>query len=161
MSEKTFKKGDRVRYTGSSEDRPQSPHWGGKYGKVIGTVTEVSPTEHSIEHEAKVTWDNGKKFYALQKNLSHHTTLLGGFNMKETARNIATSIHDTIKPYEKYIGLIALAVAIDHFLLGNKFTSRFIALGEALVQRITDGMDSVIAKLTDGLLEETDKGEDK
>lgn len=82
-------------------------------------------------------------------------------NMKETAKNIANSIHNTIKPYEKYIGLVALAVAIDHFLLGNKFTSRFIALGEALVQRITDGLDKVINKLTDGLLEETVEGEDK
>lgn len=77
--------------------------------------------------------------------------------MISAAKNIASSVHETIKPYEKYIGLVALAAVIDHFFLDGKFTSRFKKLAEAVVDKITDGMDSITHRLTDGIIDEVDR----
>jgi hypothetical protein len=76
--------------------------------------------------------------------------------MINTAKNTAIKVRDYIKttkireytkPYEKYFGLIALALVIDHFILGGKFAGRFKTIAEGLVKKITDGLDKVIEKL--------------
>ena len=54
MSNK-FKKGDRVKYTSNSYgDEQHNPMWGGKYGKIVGTVTGGGSMPN-------VTWDNGNR----------------------------------------------------------------------------------------------------
>jgi hypothetical protein len=73
------------------------------------------------------------------------------------AKKISASIHTTIKPYEKYIGLVVLAVVVDHFFLDSKFASRFSKLAEALVDRVTSTIDRVTNKLTDGIIKEVDE----
>lgn len=79
-----------------------------------------------------------------------------GVVMIEKAKSIATTTRTIIKPYEKYIGLVILAVVIDHFCLDSKFASRFKSLAEAIVDKITGGLDKVIHKLTDGIIEEVE-----
>lgn len=71
----------------------------------------------------------------------------GVFGMKDKAKKVADELYTYIKPYEKWIGLVALAACIDHFLLGNKFMDRFKAIGEGLVKKITSGLDKLIEKL--------------
>jgi len=47
-----FKIGDRVKYTSNNHgDRESNPLWGGDYGKVKGTITDID--------SIRVKWDNG------------------------------------------------------------------------------------------------------
>lgn len=73
--------------------------------------------------------------------------------MIETAKETATKIYGYIKPYEKAIGLVALAAAVDHFVLGGKFTDRFRKIAEVVVTKITESLDRLVDKLHVGIEE--------
>ena len=49
-----FKLGDRVKYVSNHyKDGEWNPLWGGKYGKVVGTVISV------VGSRCRIKWDNG------------------------------------------------------------------------------------------------------
>lgn len=61
-----LKKGDRVKYVSGKygEDRTLNPLWGGRYGKIAGTVVEIhGPYIH-------VLWDRGIRNVYLLNDLS-------------------------------------------------------------------------------------------
>jgi hypothetical protein len=206
-----YKKGDRViLVTDKYGDYPINPIWKGAFGKVVGTIREVVPSE---EYPYKVGWIHNQQNAYKEEDLnlylggekkmgtkrmmicpSHHDgsctrrehshcegiheeiqgcnnkceysglecipyksstnliTKVGEklMNIPATAKETADKLYAYIKPYEKWIGLVALAACIDHFFLDNKFMGRFKAIAEALVTRITDGLDSLVKKLEVG-----------
>ncbi len=53
-----FKRGDKVKYvSGNFGDATHNPLWGGKNGKIIGTVISINDTPGWI----KVKWSNGER----------------------------------------------------------------------------------------------------
>lgn len=100
--------GDRVAFIYRPEgDSPSSPVWGGKHGFVAGTVTGLDKSAPTAE----VAWDNGERscWYA---DKHRRLTLI------ERLRHPANSGWPLCKSnYLKYIGLAALVVAVDHFVL--------------------------------------------
>lgn len=143
-----LKKGDRViLIIDKFKDSNSNPRWGGKHGKVVGTITALEGGK------VNVSWDNNNENIYNPEDLR---LWKGKSKMIEKAKDMAISVHESVKPYEKYIGLIALAAVIDHFFLGNKFTNRFRALAETLVEKIIRGMDSLIDKLSCSLEDNTE-----
>ena len=75
-----LKIGDRVRlivsfYGGNSNN----PVWGGRYGKIVGTVRNVSCNPLPI----CVNWDNCKTNYYNEQDLSHVQLQLNLFSKEE------------------------------------------------------------------------------
>jgi hypothetical protein len=156
LSKKQIVKGTRVIYTSDAFDEAKSnPLWGGKYGKIVGTITGI---DHKKDPYIGVVWDNGTSnsydptdltIYEEGKIKMIETaeTTVAKLQMIETAETTVAKLHQQIKPFEKYIGLVALAMVIDHFLLGNKFSSRFKSIAEGLVDKIAGSLDKLIEKL--------------
>lgn len=151
---KEFKVGDRVIYVSDAHrEGPSNPLWGGKYGNVVGTV--VSTTVKTKEGKPaklnlSVRWDNEKENVYESADLRYYDSYIlskGEKSVIEKAKSVASDLRNAVKPYEKYIGLLALAAVIDHFLLKDKFASRFKSLAEVLVTRITDGLDKLVERL--------------
>jgi hypothetical protein len=143
LSKKQMVKGTRVIYTSDAFDEAKSnPLWGGKYGNIVGTITGL---DHKKDPCICVTWDNGTSNSYDPTDLTIYEE--GKVKMIETAKTTVAKLHQQIKPFEKYIGLVALAMVIDHFLLGNKFSSRFKSVAEGLVDKITGSLDKLIEKL--------------
>jgi hypothetical protein len=135
---KTYKCDDRVIYVSNRHTLSKSnPLWGSSYGKVVGTVVKVKGPVITV------FWDNDTE----NTYRNYDLKLYRGDNMIEKAKSMAESVHKNIKPYGKYIGLIALAAVIDHFMLGGKFRDRFTKMAEGIVAKITDTMDKFIEKL--------------
>lgn len=71
----------------------------------------------------------------------------GKDNMIEKAKSLATQAHESFKPYQKYIGLLALAIVIDHFFLNNACTDKFKDLATTTVNKIHGMLDAFIEKI--------------
>jgi hypothetical protein len=141
---KDVKSGRRVIYDLEDKqgDRAKNPLWGGKYGHVVGTIVSFGGDG---DFPIKVKWDNGTENCYIPKNLSLYREK--GVHMIDKAKEMAASVHESIKPYEKYIGLLALAAALDYFLLDGKFTGKFKDLAEKLVKKTTDTMEGALDKI--------------
>jgi hypothetical protein len=210
---KIFKVGDRVRLRyllpHYGRDSRKNPLWGGRYGKIAGTVKEIS--DHEI-CPILVSWDNGAKNSYYKRHLELHQNekrekvimrefkvgdrvrlwhkgsdkIIGtvkeinndedfpifvrwdssevrsyksdalklhkrGNNMIEKAKTMADGMREYIKPYEKYIGFVAMAFLIDHFLLKGKFAHKFKDLGEALVKKASKILDNFTDKINNSM----------
>jgi hypothetical protein len=140
MKHTAVKVGQRViyaRYDGHTNSE-RNPLWGGKHGNVIGTVTKIDDTS---SWPIKITWDNGTE------NAYKATHLDPAPDVMTRAKMVANKVRKFVKPYEKYIGLIALAAAIDYFILNGKFSVRLMKLAESFVNRVADTIDRAIDKL--------------
>ena len=71
----------------------------------------------------------------------------GKVMFKSTVLEKASSIKEAIKPYEKYIVIAALLVALDHFILKGALKSKIQELGIALGNRFTAILDVAIEKI--------------
>jgi len=67
--------------------------------------------------------------------------------MKESLKNTAVSLRNTIKPYEKYIIAAAALVAIDYFFFGGAGSERIKKLAGRVGDRLTTMLDKVIDKI--------------
>ena len=63
-----FKVGDRIKYTGTTDGSDFTPQYGGKFGKILGTVIAEYTGEFRLRYggsgpfiELKVHWDNGNE----------------------------------------------------------------------------------------------------
>ena len=67
--------------------------------------------------------------------------------MIQKAKDIANGAYNSIKPYEKYIGLAALVLVIDHFLFHGKFTCKLKTVAERVMDKILEAFDAMLEKL--------------
>uniref|UniRef100_A0A6H1ZT24 Uncharacterized protein n=1 Tax=viral metagenome TaxID=1070528 RepID=A0A6H1ZT24_9ZZZZ len=63
-----FKIGDRIKYIGTSDDSAFTPRYGGRYGRMLGTVLAEYTGKFRIRYDCgdsfiilKVHWDNGNE----------------------------------------------------------------------------------------------------
>jgi hypothetical protein len=133
-----LKVGNRVIYTDSSKYgiAANNPVWGGRYGNIVGTVVELKDAVVIVE------WDNGKSNNYAPKYLDFADESLAA-----KAKEKVDKLYDVIKPYEKYIGLVALAMVIDYFVLGGKFTNKFKKLAESVISKIVGTLDKIIDRI--------------
>lgn len=137
-----FKNGDRVIYTSDKYTlQKNNPLWGSKYA-CVGTVYENK--KEGSSYPLRVYWDNGTDNTYEENDLEYYRK---EFKMIESAKKVAMETNEFIKPYRKYIGLAAVALVIDHFVLGDKFSDRFKSLASAVVERTTNIFDKLIDKL--------------
>lgn len=132
-----------------------NPTWG-KHAKFIkGTIVKYNK-DNTLK--LKVKWDNGKSNNYYAKYLDE---IIKGEEkpMLEKAKDLAKGGYDAVKPYEKYLGLIALAVVIDHFFMGNKYTDKFKELADRGMKKIMgtveDAVDSICGDDKKDTTEET------
>jgi hypothetical protein len=122
------------------KDDLDSPLWGGKHGKIKGTVMKTGGCNDGYP-TIKIKWDNGctKTLRAYRCRSYNPLTdgCLGG----------AKDFWTELKPYQKYLGVAALAVSIDYFVLGGKFTNKFKKLAESVVSKIVGTLDKIIDRI--------------
>lgn len=135
--------GKRVILTKLHEDwsyADNNPVWGRDDKFIKGTIIRYN---ESTALKLKVQWDNGKtnNFYA-----KYLDEIIKGEKktMLEKAKELAKDSYDTVKPYEKYLGLIALAVVIDHFFMGNKYTDKFKSLADRAMKKLIGTIENAV-----------------
>lgn len=122
------------------DDGEKSPHWGGKYGKIVGTVDCIRRDDGWAKMD--VVWNNGFHYAGLPAEI------LKKYNpAMEMALEKSKKTYDMIAPYKKYIGLLALALVLDHFILGGKCLNKFKVLASKFVTTIQDTLETFIDKL--------------
>jgi len=70
-----FKVGSRVKYISKTwGDTNNNPLWGGKHGKVVGTIMEINPSFYNNrageDFDYYVKWDSGGRAYYAESDLS-------------------------------------------------------------------------------------------
>jgi len=67
--------------------------------------------------------------------------------MLETVKKQALSLKSKIEPYERYIVVAALLIALDHFILKGALRGKITELGTALGNKFTNILNKAIEKL--------------
>jgi hypothetical protein len=67
--------------------------------------------------------------------------------MIDKAKEMAAGMYSAIKPYEKYIGLAALVLVIDHFMFNGKFGGRLRNIAEQVMDKFLAAFDKMLEKL--------------
>lgn len=126
MKEK-FKVGQRVVFANPCEfdDDKDSPHWGGKYGKVVGTIESTDRSDSC--DTAIVLWDNGKKRSLRQYRLQPYNLR---FKFSKWFENY------NFKSYKSYIGVAALLMVIDYFVLNGRIQKAIASAFDRTIDRI-------------------------
>ena len=67
--------------------------------------------------------------------------------MIEKAKSRANEMYSAIKPYERYIGLAALVLVIDHFMFKGAFGGRLKKIAEQVMDKFLAAFDNMLDKL--------------
>lgn len=133
------------RSTGSltnQPDTPKFPHWGGKHGRIKGTVVD-SFIDGDSDHMAVVMWDNGSKSNRI---FAARLTVCKPFHLEvvKSLKRLPAKARNS--KYTKYFIMLAVAMAVDHFFLKGAFRHRFVTLAEKTVNSILGLFDKLISK---------------
>lgn len=118
-----------------------NPTWGKNNKFIKGTIREFRK-DNSLK--INVRWDNGETNNYSPKYLDEIIKEGENKPMLEKAKELANSGYDAVKPYEKYMGLIALAVVIDHFFMGNKYTDKFKSLADKAMKKMINTVEKAV-----------------
>jgi len=138
-----FPEGTPVALTSSRfKGKGNNPIWGGRRGRIVGRVlTNKRGGDLSI----KVSWGHGETNVYAPTDL--HIYKEKNHTMIQKAKDIGQNLYSSIKPYEKYIGLAALVLVIDHFLFGGKFSGKLKTVAERVLDKIMEAFDAMLEKL--------------
>lgn len=81
MTLRPFSLGDRVRYVSNRwGDTTNNPLWGGRFGRIVGTVDRIRPALDIPDGWVGVRWDNGccNSYDAHRLDLQHHSNQMEG-----------------------------------------------------------------------------------
>lgn len=139
MGRSTFRSKDRVIYiSGRHEESRANPLWGGKQGYVVGSIVKIGSSG-----TMEVRWDNGthNNYLLCDLELYTWTTALKRFYKKSRAR-----LHIRVPgpSWTKYIGIVALVLVLDYFLLDCKCIRKCRTVVEGAIDKVTSKIQGPI-----------------
>lgn len=134
-----FKAGDEVISNASSGTRTTD-----KVYTVVSVDNEGDP---------RIICDDGRKrlFFARDFTLK----IKKGETMKKILKQQAQKTYDFIKPYEKYIVVAAILIAMDYFIFKGQLSGKIKKLATKVFDKLMNILDKAIEKI--GLGEENDE----
>ena len=107
------------------------------HGLTIGKCYTVKHADHE---GAFVEGNYGEIIF----KYNYRFEKLGGdMDIKKKAQDL----RNWVKPYEKYILIAALLIALDYFVFKGKFSSRIKAIGKKVFDKLAGKLDSFAEKI--------------